>query len=149
MLRAMHAAVAVLICVVAGCAGPAPPPPIVPAEGVVRLQGKPLAKVEVRFIPMIDHGPEYIAKGVTDEKGRFTLSCNGQGGACACENRVLIMEAELPARLRSENAQAELAKYFEKLGGRPLPPQYQNLVESPLVANVTETQKSYTFELKR
>lgn len=139
--------IALAASVLGGCAEP--PPAIVPAEGIVRLDGKPLVKVEVRFIPMINRGPEYVAKGVTDEQGRFTLTCNGQSGACACENRVLIMEAELPGRLKGENAQEELAKYFEKLGGRPLPQRYQNLAESPFVVNVTEEQKSYTFDLKK
>jgi hypothetical protein len=147
MLHPRYAAV-VVIGGLAGCFR-APPPPIVPAEGVVLLDGVPLKKVEVRFFPMIEFGPEYIAKGVTDEQGHFSLRCNGQDGACACENRVVIMEAELPARLRSENAQEELKKYFDKLGGRPLPPRYQNLAESPLTAQVSEGQKSYRFELKR
>ncbi len=116
----------------------------------MRLEGKPLAKVEVRFIPTaVNLGAEYVAKGVTDEQGHFTLTCNGQSGACACDNRVLVMEAELPGRLKSENAQVELKAYFDKLGGRPLPPRYQNLADSPLVANVTTEQKSYAFELKR
>ena len=56
----------------AGCK--APPPPIVKAEGVVLLDGKPLNNVEVRFFPMIDYGPEYTAKGITDKQGRFQLT---------------------------------------------------------------------------
>jgi hypothetical protein len=131
-----------------GC-GKVPPPPIVEAEGVIRLDGKPLNKVEVRFIPLIDYGPEYIATGVTDESGHFKLTCKGQPGACACENRVLVMEAELPDRLKSENAQGELAKYLRSLGGRPLPLKYANLAESSLTANVKPDQKEYPFELTR
>jgi hypothetical protein len=140
----------VVAALLAGCARQ-PPPPIIPVEGVVWLDGEPLKKVEVRFIPQIDFGPEYIATGVTDEKGRFSLTCNGQPGACAGENRVLILESEIPAKLKGEEAQVALAKYFEGLGGRPIPPRYGNLAESPFTVTVTTEKKEYfaSFDLKR
>ena len=131
----------------AGCSKA--PPPIVQAEGIVRLDGKPLKGAAVRFIPLIDYGAAYVASGVTDASGRFRLTCNGQDGACACENRVLVMEADIPAKLQSEYAQAELAKYFRDLGGRPLPPRYANLTESPLTATVTPDRAEYDFDLTR
>jgi hypothetical protein len=130
-----------------GCADP--PPPIVEARGVVRLDGVPLKKVEVRFIPMIDNGMEFIAKGITDDAGRFTLTCKGQSGACACGNQVVIRESEIPARLRSETKQVELHDYLKSLGGRPLPQKYSSLVDNPLIVNVTAGQKEYLFDLKR
>lgn len=129
-----------------GC-GKAPPPPIVVADGIVRLDGRPLNNVEVRFIPSIDYGAECVAKGVTDKAGRFTLTCKGQPGACACENRVVIVEAALPSRLKGENAQAELARYLQTLGGRPLPQKYANLADNPLVINVTADQQEYPIEM--
>ena len=146
MARNASAAVA-LALLLAGCK--APPPPIVEAEGVVLLDGKPLNHVEVRFFPMIDYGAEYTAKGITDKQGRFQLTCMGQPGACACENRVIIVEPDLPPHLRGEKAQAALAKHFQSLGGRPLPPKYANLADSPLVAHVSADQKEYKFELTR
>jgi len=139
---------AALAALLSGC-GKAPPPPIVEAGGVVRLDGKPLRRAEVRFVPLIDHGAEYVATAVTDDAGRFRLTCKGQPGACAGENRVVVMEAELPARLKGEEAQAELARYLRALGGRPLPQRYANLAESPLTANVTAEQKEYNMDLKR
>jgi hypothetical protein len=140
--------VAALVILASGCAK-APPPLIVEVEGVVRLDGKPLNKAEVRFIPVIDLGPEYVATGVTDGAGRFKLTCKGQAGACACENHVLVVEANIPAHLQGEDAQVELAKYFRSLGGRPIPPKYGNLAESPLRATVKADQKEYGFELTR
>ena len=150
MVRSSWVAVAgvALAALFAGC-GKAPPPPIVEAGGVIRLDGKPLNKAEVRFIPLIQYGPEYVAVGVTDEAGRFQLTCKGQPGACACENRVVVVEAELPGRLKGEDAQAELAKYLNSLGGRPIPDQYGNLVSSPLTAKVKADQKDYSFDLTR
>jgi hypothetical protein len=142
------AGVVVVAALVVGC-GKAPPPQIVEVEGVVRLDGKPLKRAEVRFIPAADRGPEYLGVGVTDDAGRFRLTCNGRPGACVGENRVLVMESELPAALKSEDAQAELARYFQKLGGRPLPQRYANLAESPLTVSVTAGQKDYSFDLNR
>jgi hypothetical protein len=118
-------------------------------EGIVRLDGKPLNRAQVRFIPLIDFGPEYVAGGVTDEAGRFKLTCNGQPGACACENRVLVMEADIPPRLQGEGAQLELAQYFRSLGGRPIPQRYGDLVQSPLAITVSPDQHEYPLDLTR
>jgi hypothetical protein len=145
-MRNCRLAVTAGALVLAGCFKE-PPPPIVPAHGIILLDGQPLAKVEVRFIPMIEYGAEYIAKGVTDDTGRFELTCKGQPGACACENHVVVLEAELPDRLKSETAQADLAKYLEKLGPRP-PHRYANLVESPLTVEVHSGRTDYSFDLK-
>jgi hypothetical protein len=144
-----------LSCMVAagllgGC-GKDPPPPIVQAEGTILLDGKPLNKAEVRFIPVDEVGAEYIAKGVTDEQGRFKLMCKGQPGACAGENYVIVKEADIPARLRSESAQKELDEYLNKtLGNRPIPAKYSNVANSPLRATLsTDSKTHYFFELKR
>jgi hypothetical protein len=147
MVRSCLAAAAVA-ALLAGC-GKAPPPPIVVVEGVVRLDGKPLNKAQVRFIPVTDHGPEYMAGGVTDEAGRFRLTCKGQPGACAGENRVLVTESDIPRHLQGEGAQAELARYFQSLGGRPIPLKYGDLTQSPLAVTVTADQHDYPLELTR
>jgi hypothetical protein len=143
MLRICCGAVAAL-AFMSGCAKT--PPPIVPVQGVVRLDGVPLKKVEVRFFPSDDFGAEYVAKGVTDDVGRFTLMCKGETGACAGENHVVVMEV-IPADLRGERAQAKLAAYLDSLGGRPLPRQYANLVNSPLYVDVHEGRKEYVLDL--
>jgi hypothetical protein len=145
MVRTSLAA-AVVVALLAGC-GKAPPPPIVVVEGVIRLDGKPLNKAQVRFIPVTDHGPEYMASGVTDEAGRFKLTCKGQPGACAGENRVLVTESDIPRHLQGEAAQAELARYFQSLGGRPIPLKYGDLTQSPLAVTVTADQRDYPLEL--
>jgi len=143
-------ACAALAVLASGC-GKTKPPPVVEAVGIVRLDGKPLKNVMVRFVPVNDLGPDFHASGVTDESGRFTLTCNGRPGACACEHRVTVSEAEIPAHLKSEDlkVQAELARYLEGLGGRPLPPKYSNLAESPLTVSVNAEQREYVLDLTR
>jgi hypothetical protein len=133
----------------AGCAKI--PPSILQAEGVVQLDGKPLSKARVLFIPQIESGREYIATGLTDEKGHYQMMCNGQPGACAGENRVLILESEDPPELRGESlaVQAKLVKYRESLGNRPIPPKYGTVVRSPLRATVTAEETEYNFALTR
>jgi hypothetical protein len=150
MIRASClAATAFAAALLVGCGKT--PPVIVPAGGVVKLDGKPLNNVEVLFVPQIDFGPEYVARGVTDEEGRFSLRCNGQPGACACEHRVMIVEAELPKNVKGESQQAqqELAEYLQSLGGRPLPQKYASLVESPLTVTVRAGQTEYPLDLTR
>ena len=146
-LTRIHVSSFLLAVLSAGCGKALPP--IVPVEGVVILEGKPLPNVEVRLIPMIDRGAECIARGVTDRDGRFILTCRGQPGAYACENHVLVREAEIPAHLKSENAQAALATYLQGLAGRPLPEQYASLADNPLTIHVTADKQEYQIKLLR
>jgi hypothetical protein len=131
-----------------GCAGE-PPPAIVPAKGVVLLNKAPLAKAQIRFIPKVGFGPEYIAVGVTDDQGRYELTCQGQPGACAVENTVTVSEADIPPELLSENKQAEMAVYLRALKNRPIPKNYATPVQTPLTVNVTIGQSEYNLELTR
>ena len=137
---------AVFLALALGCAKA--PPPIVPAEGVLRLDGRPLNKAAVRFVPLIDLGPEYIAVGVTDDSGRFKLTCKGQPGACACASQVLVTETELPGELKGDKGHPFQAQYFQSLGGRPLPQRYGSLIDSPLNAEVKPGQTQYDFDLQ-
>lgn len=144
---------AILMFLLAGCGkAPAPPPPIVEVEGVVLLDGKPLKNVEVRFVPVVECGSDYVARATTNVKGEFRLLCNnGQPGACECENRVLILEGPLPAADRgaSQEARERQRKFRESLENRPLPQEYASLVTSPLVLKVEAGKKTYTIELTR
>jgi hypothetical protein len=146
MIRSSLAAVAI-VTLLAGCGRTPPPATIVEAEGVVRLDGRPLNKAQIRFVPLIDHGPLFVATGETDEAGRFKLTCNGQPGACAGENRVLVAEADIPRRFQGEGAQLELARYFQSLGGRPIPARYGDLTQSPLIVTVKAEQRDYPLDL--
>jgi hypothetical protein len=140
---------AVLIVLASGCGGGKATPTIVPVEGVVRIDGQPLQKVRVRFLPEGEYGPDFTASGVTDEVGHFTLTCKSQPGACTGENQVLILETPPPALPRDAQGHPHAEAYYEKLGGRPVPPEYANVVSSPLKMTVTADQKMYTIDLVR
>jgi hypothetical protein len=150
MIRRVFATAALISTgLVSGCAKT--PPPVIEVEGRVTVNGQPLPKAEVRFFPMIDFGAEFIAVGETDDDGRYKLSCRGQPGACAGENRVTITEAPLPAELRGYSAEAQTrqAKYRGGMKNRPIPPQYANLAQSPLKIAVTADRKTYDLDLTR
>ncbi|HEX4612201.1 MAG TPA: hypothetical protein VH092_28665 [Urbifossiella sp.] len=143
-LRAAACAAAALV--LAGCAKA--PPAVVPAAGVVLLNGQPLPNAEVQFVPTeAGLGMQYIATATTDDKGRFELTCNGQSGACACANRVTVVDSSIPERIRGK--QTEEAKYLAGLKNRPIPDQYANLARTPVVVTVTPGQTEYVVELKR
>ena len=151
MLRICRIALA-LTCVapLAGCAPTRPA--IVPVVGVLLLDGQPVPHAEVQFVPMERGlGAEAIASGTTDEKGRFTLTCMGQTGACAGENRVIVTEAAPPERTRgaSASAQAEMGRFYAELKNRPIPADYANAARTPLSIQVTADQGEYRLELKR
>jgi len=150
LLRLSLAGCAALVTLASGCGKPKPPP-VVEVSGIVRLDGKPLKNVVVTFVPVGELGLECQASGVTDEAGRYSLTCGGRSGACAGENQVTITEAEIPARLKGEDlkVQEELARYLRDQGGRPLPPLYSNLAQSPLKVNVSASQREYDLELTR
>jgi hypothetical protein len=130
------------------------PPAVTEAEGVVLLNGKPLPNAQVEFVPMLaDFGAEMNSVGVTDEQGRFRLTCNDkrQPGAVVGKHRVLVTDPPMPRELRgqSEKAQKAQTEYQAKLKNRPIPEEYGNVGQTPLQIEVTPEQKSYTLTLTR
>ncbi len=124
-------------------------PVLVPVQGIVLLNGRPLPEAQVRFIPMIDQGSEYLASGQTDAQGRFTLTCAAGKGASIGENRVLIVEGTIPPELLSESAQDKMIQYMNARQNRPIPKRYAKLATSPLRETVTEGASEYRLELTR
>jgi len=127
-------------------------PAIVPVEGMLFLNDKPLPHAEVQFVPMERGlGAEFIAVGITDDQGRFTLLCNGQTGACACENRVIVADASPPesARGMSSAAQIEMSRFHAGLRNRPIPAEYSTAARSPLAVEVSAERSEYRIDLKQ
>lgn len=133
----------------AGCAHRLPP--LVAAQGTVLLNGQPLPKASVTFVPMLDHfGAEANSTAVTDENGHFILTCayNNQPGAVVGTHVVLVSET-MPEDLRNVQDSRVVDAYRAKLGNRPIPPDYSSVSKSPIKIEVKEGQSEYKVELKR
>jgi hypothetical protein len=134
-----------------GCANQ--PPAIVPAEGTVYLDGKPLPLARIEFVPELKNfGAEYNSTAVTDENGHFVLTCaiNQQAGAAVATHRVVVTE-HTPDDMRgmSGQAQAKLADYLAKLKNRPIPEQYGVFSKTPLTVEVKKGQTTYDVQMTR
>lgn len=135
-----------------GC-GPAIPP-AVSVSGVVSINGEPVTHAQVRFYPMQEGlDGNFVASGVTDDEGKFTLSMAGGQieGACACENRVTVSEGPMPDELREKGQAAVILimKFRKGLKNRPIPRRYSALGDTPLTFVVDPEQTTYDLELKR
>ena len=146
MARRYFEAALLAVLFLGGCS--AKPPPIVPAEGVVLLNGAPLPKVKVSFFPQFDNASEYIAHAMTDDNGRFSLTCHGQSGACATVNIVTIAD-EIPEHLTPESAREKLQQYMRGLKNRPVPGNYRSAADTPIRVTISAEQKEYKIELNR
>lgn len=146
MTRFACGSLMVLSLVFCGCSKE--PPPIVPVTGIVKLNGVPLAKAEVRFFPQQEGlNGDYIAIAITDEQGRYTL----EPGGCACVNKITVDEGPAPKECRGESAKAQMAyaAYAATLKNRPIPKKYATLAESPLSLTLTAGQSEYPLDLTR
>ncbi len=116
------------------------------------LDGEPLPRAEVTFLPMVPgFGAEIMSTAVTDDNGRFRLTCGDKPGACACEHKVTVAEGPLPDELRgmSPAAQAGAARELAGRKNRPIPDRYGNFAQTPLTVTVTQGQKDYQIKLMR
>jgi len=123
-------AILLFAVVIGGCARK-PDPVLVPASGVVTLDGKPLAHVLVRFSPT-ERGisAAWISEGTTDNEGRYELVSPMGPGAVTGTHRVTVSEGGVPEEIRDD--QGKVAAWLGKLAGRPLPGRYGTIATSPL-----------------
>ena len=123
--------------------------------GTVTIDGKPFPKVKVTFVPQMNIDGSFIPTGVTDEDGSFTLSMLGNDTSCpAAKCKVTISEPsppdEIQENLMSENPDDRmLSRYLKSLKLRPIPETYTLLKLTPLVADVSDDNHVFDFELER
>ena len=112
--------------------------PLTPVEGVVSLDGKPLAGATVEFVPEVEPGSKRLpfSRGVTDEQGHFTLDCeNKQPGAVIGSHKVVVRY---------------LQRKRDSTESRPVIPQiYQALADTPLQVEVRADQSVYHLSLNQ
>lgn len=116
--------------------------PMTPVEGTVRLDGKPLAGVEVSFAPAVNaesKSPPF-SRDITDENGHYTLKCDNNKLGAAVGSHVVTVRR--PVLIRRPDEPASKAK------GPNVPLIYQSLNDTPLKIEVKPDQKVYDLELK-
>jgi hypothetical protein len=118
---------------------------LVPAEGLVLLDGQPLAGATVTFMPQAEGRP---ASAVTGADGRFKAALpDGKGGLAPGEYRVVVMLVK-QAVLASGGEAAETASGG---GGPPVeyivPQRFGNPETSGLTASLSRGATDLRFEL--
>lgn len=119
-----------------GCGKPvAPPPPLGVVAGSVTLDGQPLPKASLSFVPT---GPQgHGSNGVTNDAGRYELTYDGShGGAVIGSHRVEI-------RTGGEGYDKD-GNFFETK--ERLPAKYH--VQTKLTAEVAAGPNEINFDLK-
>jgi hypothetical protein len=124
----------------AGCGGST----LSPVEGTLKMNGKPLANVQVEFLPEAN-GPR--STGVTDQEGRYRLRTDDQRtGALVATHRVVLTDLQIFDD--SSPAPGEKGKR-DILPVRPsrLPPRYANIANTPLKKQVQSGPNAIDLEV--
>jgi hypothetical protein len=127
-----------LLCVIgAGCGGGE----LVPVQGTVKLDGKPLAGVSVLFLAQGADGRN--ATGFTDTDGVFRLSTLGrEDGAMPGKYKVVIQPPAAASNSRPTATPDEAQKTSTEVNGKPaqrtvsIPVQYSRPDQTVLVQQV-------------
>jgi hypothetical protein len=130
-IRSLAVGIAGLLIFVCGCA--ANP---VPVEGVVTLDGKPLAGAEVIFAPeQPGENGSVMAVATADDQGVFRLNTHNARGAFPGRYKVTISHRALPTNV-PEPKNPEEAMSVYKLRKDVVPAQYAKYETTPLQAEV-------------
>ena len=132
-------------------------PVLTKVSGRITNGGKPVNKVEVRFVPSGEGLGDYIGAGISDEDGNFTIAIPGRKDELCCTGncKVTVREAPLPGDVRGRLESKEgrgggggaLMQYKASLKNRPIPRAYERLHSTPLTFNVT-TDKSEGYDIE-
>ena len=121
-------------------------PKQVPVSGIVTLDGKPLAKATLTFIP-VGETRGAGATGRTDKEGRYQLTyARGRMGTPAGQYRVAISKRLMPDG--KEVPDDDKTPPIESPASESLPPRYSNEQDSTLLATVPPDGGTLDFALK-
>lgn len=120
---------AVALLAAAGCGG-GEKVKVVPAEGVVKINGKPAANIMVQFMPDSRKGGKGpTSSATTDEQGKFRLKTqDGQDGAVVGSHMVALIDTE-----EERTPQGRAPKQAPRLDSK-----YATPMSSNLTADVTD-----------
>jgi len=99
MILKSWCASAVAVLAISGCSG-VKTPPVGQVGGIVTLDGQPLTKGQVQFVPDSSKGTKgRMAVGLIGNDGRFSLTAfkPGDGALVGFHKVVIICEEEMPA----------------------------------------------------
>lgn len=140
-----------------GCGGGGPAPVKTDmVNGVVTLDGNPVAGAIVTFVPAQD-GVGASATGKTDEQGSYTLTAVGAGGGAEIgagtlpgEYHVGVVKDEIAnlASLDDANRQEGKPSNPEIEVTHVVPQRYNDPLKSELKVNVTAGENNIPLELK-
>lgn len=123
-----------------------------PVDGIVTLDGKPVADAAVLFLPILSDGPP--AHATTDSEGRFRLTTSNRSGASAGKYRVAVSKIELrkteqpPQSIEGNSPRSGFLSEKQLEERYLLPQRYTDASSSVLVADVqAESRNSFTFSL--
>jgi len=122
-------------------------------EGVVTLDGQPVAGAMISFIPKNEGGKEETASGYSDERGVYKLtSMNGnpERGAVEGEYIVTVSKIEIVSPSTEGMSYEEVAaspERFQSTQTQLLPVIYQNRNNTPLSATVNRGRNKIDLEL--
>ncbi len=110
------------------------------AEGVIKIDGKPLAGAQVTLVPQDDSIPDTVRpRGFTDESGWFELSTYADGDG-APEGKYKVVAMRFPVIGSQDNPSQ---------GPNDLPPKYARAETSDLEVEVTAPETELkTLELR-
>ena len=147
MLKTLPAHTALLLSIVlCGCGGNRTSP----VEGVVLLDGKPVAGAMIQFVPQ---GKGHDATAETDKDGQFAMSTfQPRDGVLPGSYKVVVSPplgaADTAAYTSAEDAMSAAAKTkTPKTGGQRFPQQYTRPDQTPLSQEVP-VQGKLKLELK-
>ncbi|MCA9127588.1 MAG: Ig-like domain-containing protein [Planctomycetales bacterium] len=114
----------------------------VPVKGVLTLNGKPVPKIAVSFMP--EGGKGQIAQGVTDAEGKFELQTREPGDGAMVGNYQVafrFVPDEVPEMPGFPGSKPVIS---------PLPPKYADSLSSGVTATVTTKAEDnvFNFDLK-
>ena len=136
---------------VAGCSGKEAIV-LVPVEGKLMMDGKPVPLARIEFMPEFKgHGADANSYAITDEIGQFVLARGVERGVAIATHRVVINEAPPPEGTRGQDdaSQAKLEAYTSTLKNRPLNTRYQTYSSTPLRVEITAEKHNLVIEMLR
>lgn len=149
MLRTIAAGL--LVIGLSGCGGdkPIPPEKSVGVTGTVTMDGKPLEKATVRFVPQAESGQGFGGSGLTDSAGKYELR------SMAAEEEAVIgtppgkYKVVISKMVKPDGTVADMMEPPMMSAAREtIPLKYSDYSSTMLKEDVSSTGGTYNFDLK-